>query len=172
MGPLGWQETLFIFILALLLFGPKKLPELGKTIGKAVSEFRRASAELKSTFDREMSAIERENESLKEVTSSYNPEDYSYNYNYNYESSSYGSDNNYSSSESADSTATNTSTASASATEGAESPAVAPGGTVASGTLAAAAAESSGGQPAAPAQSASAQPAGAQPAAETQAVKS
>ena len=35
MGPLGWQETVFIFLLALLFFGPKKLPELGKTIGKA-----------------------------------------------------------------------------------------------------------------------------------------
>jgi sec-independent protein translocase protein TatA len=53
MGPLGWQETVFIFVLALLVFGPKKLPELGKTIGKALTEFR-ASSELKSTWDREM----------------------------------------------------------------------------------------------------------------------
>ncbi len=52
MGPLGWQETVFIFILALLIFGPKKLPELGKTFGKAMSEFRRASAELKATWSR------------------------------------------------------------------------------------------------------------------------
>ena len=35
MGPLGWQETVFIFLLALLIFGPKKLPELGKTAAKA-----------------------------------------------------------------------------------------------------------------------------------------
>ena len=54
MGPLGWQETVFIFFLALLLFGPKKLPELGRTLGKAMTEFRRASSELKATFDREM----------------------------------------------------------------------------------------------------------------------
>ncbi len=142
MGPLGWQETLFIFILALLLFGPKKLPELGKTIGKAVTEFRRASAELKSTFDREMSAIERENESLKEVTSSYNYNYEDYNYNYNYDSSSYDSG---STSAGADSTATNTSTASASATEGAESPvAVQPEGVVASGSLAPAVDSSNG----------------------------
>ena len=46
--------------LALLLFGPKKLPELGKTLAKALGEFRRASTELKSTFEREMNAIERE----------------------------------------------------------------------------------------------------------------
>ena len=70
MGPLGWQETVFIFVLALLIFGPKKLPELGKTIGKALTEFRRASSELKHTWDREMSNLEREGESIKEVTSS------------------------------------------------------------------------------------------------------
>jgi sec-independent protein translocase protein TatA len=34
MGPLGWQETVFIFVLALLIFGPKKLPELGKTLAR------------------------------------------------------------------------------------------------------------------------------------------
>jgi len=79
MGPLGVQETVFIFVLALLIFGPKKLPELGKTIGKAMSEFRRASSELRATFDREMNAIERENESLKDVTKQYALEDHSYN---------------------------------------------------------------------------------------------
>ena len=85
MGPLGWQETIFIFILALLIFGPKKLPELGKTIGKAMTEFRRASSELKSTWDREMAQLERENESLKDVAQSTNTEiaksvdDYNYN---------------------------------------------------------------------------------------------
>ncbi len=113
MGPLGWQETVFIFLLALLIFGPKKLPELGKTIGKAITEFRRASTELKATFDREMSSIERENESLKEVAKSY------YEDSYNYDSSSY--DGGAYGSEPYDSTATNESTVSASAPEGAES---------------------------------------------------
>ncbi len=67
MGPLGWQETVFIFVLALLIFGPKKLPELGKTIGKAVTEFRRASRELKSTWDRELSSLEQEVEPFREA---------------------------------------------------------------------------------------------------------
>jgi sec-independent protein translocase protein TatA len=71
MGPLGVPEMIFIFVLALLILGPKKLPEIGRTIGKGMAEFRRASKELKSTFEREMNALERENESVKEVTSSY-----------------------------------------------------------------------------------------------------
>lgn len=119
MGPLGWQETVFIFVLALLVFGPKKLPELGKTIGKALTEFRRASSELKSTWDREMTNLERETESLKEVTSSVQNELTDYSYNYNYEDSS-PYDSGASGSESNDSTASNSSSVGASATEGAE----------------------------------------------------
>ena len=68
MGPIGVQEMVVIFLVALVLFGPKKLPELGKTIAKAVTEFRRAQSDLKATFEREMQSIERENEALKEAT--------------------------------------------------------------------------------------------------------
>src|ERR1700741_4080286 len=64
MGTLGVQEMVVIFIVALVLFGPKKLPELGKTIGKALTEFRRHSNDLKATFEREMHNLERETESL------------------------------------------------------------------------------------------------------------
>lgn len=113
MGPLGVPETIFIFVLALLIFGPKKLPELGRTIGKAMTEFRRASSELKATFDREMNAIEREAD-LKSVTQEYNGETYHYD-NY-YDSSSYGYDYGSESSEST----SQTSTESASATQGAD----------------------------------------------------
>jgi TatA/E family protein of Tat protein translocase len=124
MGPLGWQETMFIFVLALLVFGPKKLPELGKTIGKAMTEFRRASNELKSTFDREMREIERETESVKEAAQSYHSEIQSSTstdstYDYNYDSSYY--DNGAYGSESTDSTVSNPTTVSASAIQGAES---------------------------------------------------
>jgi sec-independent protein translocase protein TatA len=113
MGPLGMQEMIFIFVLALLIFGPKKLPELGKTLGKAMTEFRRASTELKSTFDREMSNLERETESTRRELSS------SLNYDtYNYESNSYDPDH-YGAGYS-DSTEATYSIASASATEGAQ----------------------------------------------------
>ena len=68
-GTLGVPEIAIIFILALVLFGPRKLPELGRTIGKAMTEFRRASSDLKATFDREMQTLERENQSIQASTS-------------------------------------------------------------------------------------------------------
>ena len=68
MFTLGVPEMAVIFILALVLFGPKKLPELGRTIGKAMTEFRRASNDLKATFDREMHTLERENQSIQAST--------------------------------------------------------------------------------------------------------
>ncbi len=117
MFSLGWQETVFIFVLALLIFGPKKLPELGKTIGKALTEFRRASTELKSTFDREMASIEQENQTLKQATSEYAPD--TYNYDQNYDSSYY--DGEYHNHDSTDSTAQESSTVGASADQGADS---------------------------------------------------
>ena len=67
MGPLGVPELIFIFVLALLIFGPKKLPQLGKTFGKSMAEFRRASNDLRSTFQREMDAIDRENQEVKDI---------------------------------------------------------------------------------------------------------
>lgn len=71
MGTLGTQEMVVIFLLALLIFGPKKLPELGKTVAKAMGEFRRASSELKSTWDREMQQIEKETEPIKKAAEEY-----------------------------------------------------------------------------------------------------
>src|SRR5215470_17402091 len=70
MFTLGVPEMAVIFLVALVLFGPKKLPELGRTIGKALTEFRRASNDLKATFEREMHTLERESESLHQAASS------------------------------------------------------------------------------------------------------
>ena len=66
MFTVGPQEMIVIVILALVLFGPKKLPELGRTIGKALTEFRRASSDLKASFEREMHNLEREVDAQKE----------------------------------------------------------------------------------------------------------
>src|ERR1700691_5834909 len=117
MGPIGVQEMIAIFLVALVLFGPKKLPELGRTIAKAINEFRRASNDLKATFEREMQSLERESESIRDVMHRIAAEiqsnsnfDYPY-----YDSSSYGTD-------SYDSTATNQSTVGALLSTSAELP--------------------------------------------------
>ena len=54
MGNLGMPELMMIMLLALLLFGPKKLPEIGKQVGKALGEFKRASNDLKRSIQDEM----------------------------------------------------------------------------------------------------------------------
>jgi TatA/E family protein of Tat protein translocase len=57
---LGFPEMIFIFIGALILFGPKKLPEIGRQIGKALNEFKRASNEFRSQIETEIANLERE----------------------------------------------------------------------------------------------------------------
>lgn len=52
-------ELLMIAILGLLLFGPRKLPQIGRTVGKAVAEFRRATTDFKMNLEREVDAVEK-----------------------------------------------------------------------------------------------------------------
>jgi TatA/E family protein of Tat protein translocase len=122
MWSLGWQETMFIFLLALLIFGPKKLPELGKNIAKGLAEFRRHSADLKATFDREMANIERETSDVKQDLQKVSNEvsNEVSNYDSYYENSYYDSGYDGTASTEGES-GTQTSTDSASATLGAES---------------------------------------------------
>lgn len=63
-GPLGVPELIVIFVLALLLFGPRRLPELGRTVGKAIGEFRRATTDLQRSINTEI-ALEEEKERPK-----------------------------------------------------------------------------------------------------------
>jgi len=51
---LGVPELIVIFVIALIVFGPKKLPELGKALGKGIAEFKRASQEMKETIETEV----------------------------------------------------------------------------------------------------------------------
>jgi TatA/E family protein of Tat protein translocase len=53
-GPIGMPELIIIFVIALIIFGPRKLPELGRSLGKSLAEFKRASNELKSTLEEEI----------------------------------------------------------------------------------------------------------------------
>jgi TatA/E family protein of Tat protein translocase len=76
-GNLGFQELLIILTIALLVFGPRKLPEIGKSIGKALREFRRTSDEIKEKIEEEIHAedfkgikneIEQDIKDIKETT--------------------------------------------------------------------------------------------------------
>lgn len=55
-GTLGGPEILLILVIALIVFGPRKLPEIGKTMGKMLAEFRKASSDFKRTIEDEVEA--------------------------------------------------------------------------------------------------------------------
>jgi len=61
MKRMSFSETIFLFFLALIIFGPKKLPEIARTVGKALNEFRRASNEFKAQIEQEIAHLEVEN---------------------------------------------------------------------------------------------------------------
>jgi TatA/E family protein of Tat protein translocase len=67
-GSLGIPELILIFIVALLVFGPKRLPEIGRTLGKALGEFKKATDDLKNTIEREVQV-----EELKQLSTNVTP---------------------------------------------------------------------------------------------------
>jgi TatA/E family protein of Tat protein translocase len=66
-GSVGTPELIIIFVIALIVFGPRKLPELGKSLGKSLAEFKRASNELKNTLDEEIRSEERKQSEKQEA---------------------------------------------------------------------------------------------------------
>jgi sec-independent protein translocase protein TatA len=54
LGSIGMSELLIIFVIALIVFGPRKLPELGRSLGKSLGEFKRASNDLRNTLEEEI----------------------------------------------------------------------------------------------------------------------
>ncbi len=57
-GSLGMPELLVIFVIALVVFGPRKLPELGRSLGRGIAEFKKATNELQNTLEQEINADE------------------------------------------------------------------------------------------------------------------
>ena len=67
MGPIGMPELVIILVIALIVFGPRKLPELGRSLGRSLGEFKRASNELRSTLDEEIRLEEQKNADRQRV---------------------------------------------------------------------------------------------------------
>jgi len=72
-GSLGVPELLLIFIVILLVFGPRRIPEIGRTLGKALGEFRKATDDLKSTIEREVRLEELKKTSMPTLESFMTP---------------------------------------------------------------------------------------------------
>jgi len=66
LGSIGMPELILIFVVALLVFGPKKLPELGKSLGRGLAEFKKASEDLKKTIEDEIEQGKKEAADVKE----------------------------------------------------------------------------------------------------------
>jgi TatA/E family protein of Tat protein translocase len=58
LGSIGMPELMVIFVIALVIFGPRRLPELGRSLGKAIAEFKRATNEMQRTLEEEIRADE------------------------------------------------------------------------------------------------------------------
>ena len=63
-GSIGMPELIIILVIALIIFGPRKLPELGKSLGRSLNEFKRASADLQNTLEQEIK-LEEQKEQTK-----------------------------------------------------------------------------------------------------------
>lgn len=67
-GSIGMPELIIILVIALIIFGPRKLPELGKSLGRGINEFKKASTDLQNTLEQEIK-IEEQKEAAAKVKS-------------------------------------------------------------------------------------------------------
>ena len=69
LGSIGTPELLVIFVIALVVFGPRRLPELGRSLGRTIAEFKRATSDLQSTLEREIDLEAKQKDSAPVVAS-------------------------------------------------------------------------------------------------------
>src|SRR5215470_5238006 len=74
MNGMSFSETIFLFFLALIIFGPKKLPEIARQVGRYLNEFKRASNEFKAQIEQEIAHLEHENAQQQILPPSTQPE--------------------------------------------------------------------------------------------------
>jgi len=65
-GSIGMPELIIILVIALIIFGPRKLPELGKSLGKSLNEFKKASQDLQNTLESEIKIEEQKEAQAKD----------------------------------------------------------------------------------------------------------
>ncbi len=66
-GPIGWTELLIIIVIALLLFGPRRLPELARSMGEAINEFRKASSGASASKEEKKEEVRRSSSEIREL---------------------------------------------------------------------------------------------------------
>lgn len=115
---LGMPEVILILVIALIVFGPRKLPELGKSLGQAMSQFRRASEDFKRTWEQEVDLEKTKPDTSTAALGSANPEASGYSSDYY----SYGYEPEYGSSESSTAADSGTQTPSDASTPTAATP--------------------------------------------------
>jgi sec-independent protein translocase protein TatA len=74
-GSIGMPELIIILVIALIIFGPRKLPELGKSLGRSLNEFKRASQDLQNTLEQEIKLEEQKDQARARQESSSSPTD-------------------------------------------------------------------------------------------------
>jgi TatA/E family protein of Tat protein translocase len=72
-GSIGMPELIIILVIALIIFGPRKLPELGKSLGRSINEFKRASADLQNTLEQEIKLEEQKEQKQATDQSRFSP---------------------------------------------------------------------------------------------------
>jgi len=65
-GSIGMPELIIILVIALIIFGPRKLPELGKSLGRSINEFKKASTDLQNTLEQEIKIEEQKEKAAKD----------------------------------------------------------------------------------------------------------
>ena len=73
-GSIGMPELIIILVIALIIFGPRKLPELGKSLGRSLNEFKRASQDLQNTLEQEIKLEEQKDQARARPTEPSSPE--------------------------------------------------------------------------------------------------